>query len=696
MFSNKLAKNIIFFLKEYYVLFFIFSIGIGLIIVPFLVGNNIERFDHSGQYAAVYYLKNFFWPFASGWNSLFLSGFPQGLFYPSFFHWIVALFSFLIPIEMSYKLILSISILLFPVIVFILGSKLFKDIAKAGTVLIVVSIFYYFDIGLNDNLYSDIYYGMSSHLFSLTLFFLYLYSLFILIKDNKFYFSSVILSIIIITHIITSSAAILFSFLLLIIVFKNKKIRFNIFKHYIFAFLLSSFWIIPFIFNIGYISGGNMTSNEISSITLIIPFLLILSIFTLKIKGEYNFLFKTFSIFNIFIITIYLISKLFLINNFPIHFGRLLIYPFLILPFLLVYFLKDKIINWNKLNLLLLFCFCFYLLFLSRIPIGPLNTKILSGLDNIVKNGRVIVTGDSLNLDDRFHLTRTKLATEYNLQIVGGLFTESSSNGWFIMSLLKSWDKDSVSNFTWGYNDLSDVINLEWGSRIFGINYEYRINDKSPTAEEYDLTIKKSDQKKYDDINFKIGRVRLIDNENIMSFFSVKESPFYYQTFYKINNTGIAEVLNIKTINIKNDWNLNIKKWWTTDWLKTDDISKYNKPVLVYNKDTEDWFFPRDNKILSVIENKKDNSFIVDASEFKENVPIYIKIGYFPYWKAFNEFGEELEVYKTSPNFMLVYGSGKIIFKYVEPNYYYLLLIISGFVLLYLIIKSIYKRIFGI
>lgn len=390
---------------------------------------------------------------------------------------------------------------------------------------------------------------------------------------------------------------------------------------------------------------------------------------------------------------IYLISKLFPINDFPIHFGRLLIYPFLILPFLLVYFLKDKIINWNKLNLLLLFCFCFYLLFLSRVPIGPLNTNILPDLDNIAKDGRVIVTGDSLNLDDRFHSTRTKLAIENDLQVAGGLFTESSSNGWFMMSLLKSWDKEYISNFTWGYNDLSDVIDLKWGSKIFGINYEYRINDKSPTEEEYDLINKKFNQKKYDDINFKIDRTRLADNERMVSMFSAKESPFYYQTFYKINDTGIAEVLNIKTVNIKNDWNLNVKKWWTTDWLKIDSINTYDKPILVYNKDTENWFFPKDNKILSVIEDKKNSSFIVDASEFKVNVPIYIKIGYFPYWKAFNEFGEELEIYKASPNFMLVYGNGKIIFQYKEPSYYYLLLIVSGLVLLYLIINSIYRKI---
>jgi hypothetical protein len=676
-------KNIILFLRKYYVFIFISLVVFFLIILPFILWNNLERFDHSGQYASVYYIKNFFWPFAGGWNSFFLSGFPQGLFYPSFFHWIVALFGFIIPLDLSYKIILSISILLFPCIVFLLSNKLFKSTVISGSLLIIVSIFYYFNLGLNDNLYSDIYYGMSSHLFSLTLFFIYLYSLFILIKDNKkWYFPTVILFILIITHIITSTSAVLFSFILLILSWKNNILRKNLFKHYIYSFLMSSFFIIPFLFNIKYISGGDMTSSETALISLIIPLLLILSFFIFKIKSEYSIFFKTISIFNVFIIILYLVSRSLSVNNFPIHFGRLLIYPFLMSPFLLFYYIKDYLINWSKLNLILLICFSFYLFSLSVTPIGPLDIKILPNLNNFIKNGRVIVTGDSVKLDDRFHSTRTKLAIDYKIPVAGGLFTESSSNGWFMMSLLRSFEKDSSYVFTWGYKDLDDVINLKWGSQIFGINYEYRISDKKPSEEESDY------------LNLISNKIRLLDNEKVVSILSGDDSPFYYQSFYKINDTGIAEVLDIKPFNIKKDWNYSIKKWWSTDWLKIEDSDFYKKPILIYNKDIEEWNLSTINKMIPFVEDKKMNSFVIDASEFKSSVPIYVKVEYFPYWKAYDEFGKELEIYKASPNFMLVYGNGKITFKYIEDVYYKYSLIISGLTIISFIFNFIYKRYF--
>jgi len=696
MFNKFFLEKIELFLRKYFILIFVFLIGSFSIILPFIISNNLEGFDHSGQYASAYYIKNFFWPWPNGWNSMFLSGFPQGIFYPSFFHWIIALFSFIIPLDLSYKIVLSFAILLFPIIVFFLAFKLFKNYFKASAVLVIISILYYFNVGLNDNLYSDVYYGMSSHLFSLTIFFLYLYTLYILIKDDKkWYLSAIVLAISIMTHVITASVSILFSFILLILSWKNNKLKKSLLKHHFGAFFISLFWILPFLMNIKYISGGDMTSSETLLLIILMPFILLLSLITLKIKNEYSLLLKTICIFNVFIIVVYILSKLFLINDFPIHFGRLLIYPFLLSSFLLIYYLNNKLIKWRNFNLFLMFCFSFYFFYLNLIPVGPFSIKILDKVEEFWQGGRIIVTGDSIKLDNRFHSTRTKLAVDHQIPIAGGLFTESSSNGWFMMSLLKSWDSGQNSNFIWAYNDLENVIDLNWGSKIFGINYEYRIQDKSPTIEENDFKDQK--QKSIDisnnkNLDFKISRIRLLDDEKVISMLSGGNSPFYYQTLYKINDTGIAEVLDIKPINISENWDYNLRKWWSTDWLKVENSEVYKKPILIYNKNIDDWVLPKNNKVIPFIENKKMDSFMIDASDFKSNVPIYIKVEYFPYWKAYDESGQKLEIYKASPNFMLVYGNGKITFKYTEDNYYYFGFIISGLTLLFFIFSFIYKR----
>jgi uncharacterized membrane protein len=53
--------------------------------------------------------------------------------------------------------------------------------------------------------------------------------------------------------------------------------------------------------------------------------------------------------------------------------------------------------------------------------------------------------------------------------------------------------------------------------------------------------------------------------------------------------------------------------------------------------------------------------------ESEKRVPIYIKISYFPKWKAYQN-GIETPIYKASPNFMIVYGKGEIELRYEETD----------------------------
>lgn len=689
------------FFKEYYPLLFIVLLGLILITGPFILSNNLEGFDAAGQYANAYYIRHYFWPWPGGWNALFLTGFPQGLFYPSFFHWLVAVVSFIMPLKIAYKIILSLAVIFFPLVYFFFTKKIFGKSIFANIALSLAGIFYYFDLGLNDNLFCDLYFGMSPHLFSLSLFFVYLYFLFNISKNKgRWQIASIILAITIVTHAITGIMAIFLGVIFLIITWRQRFVFINTFKHLVLAALLSMWWWLPFLLNISYMSGSDISSEAAPILIILMPFVLMAGLVSLKIKNENTNFIKTISIFNILIIISYLLGRIFFVQSFPVHFSRFLIYPLLLSPISLLSIFYSHKYNWQKINLILVFVFSFYLFFFRIIPVGPFDTFLLDNLNNYYDKGRVIVTGGSRYLDDRFHTTRMKLAMNYNLPLSEGLFVESSANGWFIMSMMQSWE-NTVPTFVWGYKNLKGVADLKWGADILGVNYEYRLNDKRPSVEENSLIEKKSKLlsedfdfnqeddsenriKELNDLSFKIERTRLIDNERKISILGGNNNSFYYQAFYKVGETSLAETLSVRPVNIEKDWRENTQKWWSSDWLKIDsENGEYRKPILIYRHNPEDWQLSSSSVNFPVsFVSKKMDIFLVDASALKSPAPIYVKEAYFPFWRAFDENGQSLPVYKVSPNFMLVYGRGVITFKYLEPWYYYAGFIVSGISLL--------------
>ncbi|MBN2884657.1 hypothetical protein JXE04_01905 [Patescibacteria group bacterium] len=686
------------FLRDYYPLLFILLASLILIIAPFIFSNNLEGFDTAGQYANAYYIRSAFWPWPGGWNAMVLTGFPQGLFYPPFFHWLSAAVSFVMPLSLAYKLILSLAVIAFPLIYFILAKKILLKSTLATLALLLSGIFYYFDLGINDNLFADLYFGMSSHLFSLTLFIAYLYFLWSFYQNKgRWQWAGIFLALIIITHAISGFAAVLFGLVFLFLSWQNREIFIKTIKHLILASLLSLWWWLPMLLNISYISGSDVSHTAAPILILLMPFILIISLIVGTEKHDSNIFLKTVSIFSFFIITIYLFGRMFVIQNFPIHVSRLLVYPLLLTPLLFVSLISKMRFNWKKINLALIFAFSFYIFYFRIIPVGPFNTLLLDNLQDYYEKGRVIVTGGSRYLDNRFHITRMKLAIEQNIPISEGLFVESSANGWFIMSMMKSWDNTDPT-FVWAYKNLINVIDLHWGANIMAVNYEYRINDLRPSQEEINLAemqvkiASSTKLAKLRDINkekeesilsFKNERIRLFDNERKMDILASPDSAFYYQTFYKLGDFALAEALAVRPVNISSDWRENTRRWWSTDWLRintTDGV--YNKPILIYKHDVSDWKLASAPLALPLsLSSQNMDTFSVDATDLEVPAPIYVKVSYFPFWRAFDSTGKQLEIYKASPNFMLVYGQGEITFKYIEPTYYFISFIVSGLAL---------------
>jgi len=300
---------------------------------------------------------------------MFLAGFPQGLVYTPFFHWLVATISFVLPIKIAFKTVLSIAIIVFPIVYFFLSKKIFKNSLMAGFALLVASVFYYFDLGLNENLFSDLYFGMSPHLFSLTLLFAYLYSLYIFEeKPKQWYWSAIFMALSVVTHVFTGIAVILFGLIYLLLSYKNKLVFVIILKHLFLAGLLSMWWWLPFILNIGYVTGSDIGSVVPGIMILIMPVVLVVNVASFFKKDNDIFL-RAISIFSSVVIVSFLIGRIFPVSHFPIHFSRFLVYPLLLMPIQLVYVFSNLKINWQKLNVALIFIFGFYFFFFKITPV---------------------------------------------------------------------------------------------------------------------------------------------------------------------------------------------------------------------------------------------------------------------------------------------------------------------------------------
>ncbi|MDD3713168.1 MAG: hypothetical protein PHZ28_06725, partial [Candidatus Izemoplasmatales bacterium] len=566
------------------------------------MANNLEGFDTAGHISNIYFIKNSFYPWPDGWNHYFLSGYPQGLLYPSFFHWLAAVLSFVFSLEIALKIITTLAILGFVVIFYLLALKILEKKKAAELSLVIVSFFYFLEIGLSGNMFSDIFFGMVPHLFSLMLFITYIYFLYRSLKEKGgFFLSGVLLALNILTHIITGGAALLLAIIVLGLSFGEKFFK-NITAHLLLGIFLSAYWWLPFLLNLNYISGSSGYDPKIPLVIVIVPFIILISTLNLiKFRKNNNIFIAALAIFNIAIILFYFIGYFFPSDRLPIHFYRFLVYPFILFPLNLVYLLKDVKLAWVKTNLIALFFLIYFFFFFRIIPVGPFPVKLLDGAKNVYNSGRVIATGYSKNMDARFHSTRMKIVEDYGLPMVEGLFMESSANGRFIMSLLGSWSENN-ENFVWGYKDLDKVIDLKWGAKIFGVNYEYNISDNSPLDDRNNFLIY-SEIKKLSDLKistkesifntnriaFKIDRRVLLDDSKVVNLLGGSDSAFYYQTFYQVADNYLAEALHIPPHSIDSGWSANTLKWWKTDWLKNDNVDVYEKPILIWQTDVSNW-----------------------------------------------------------------------------------------------------------
>ncbi len=94
------------------------------LLIPFLRFNNLLKGDGAGHLMLVEFTADYLLPFGTGWCDRVWTGFPAGQLYPSLFHVLAGLLSFVTGSVLAVKLIITAVWLTLPALLFVLAGRL--------------------------------------------------------------------------------------------------------------------------------------------------------------------------------------------------------------------------------------------------------------------------------------------------------------------------------------------------------------------------------------------------------------------------------------------------------------------------------------------------------------------------------------------------------------------------------------------
>src|SRR5680860_242282 len=629
--------------KIFVVLIFFFIFGYLISQVPWnliFADTMVGGGDTGSHNYIVYYAQEIF-PKIKWWSTDWYAGFPFLYFYPPLLYYSTILLSYLVPLNIAFKLITLLGTFLLPLTVFLCLSFLdFKfPIPSLGALLSLSYLFLEKFSIYGGNIPSTLS-GEFSYSFAFALFFLFIGLLIKGIKENRYLAINIfILSLMVLSHPFSVIIAILFGtivFLESIIKKETKKVFLYLAKVFGLAFGLTAFWSLPFLALLPYTS--KMSWTKVIKLEEIFPSSLMIFEIIAIIGIIYAFFKKDKKIFPIlFIICVSLIPFLFL-NNSSIWNARFL--PFILMGSLIIaayaigswaqYFKKSFV-------LIFLIVFSGYMLIfylpstISYIPFWMkwnyegLQSKDawpeLKNLSDYLKDlpyGRVM--WEYRSEYDKFGTPRVleNLPIFTNKPTFEGLLIESSVSGYFHFINQAETTKTPTSAIAGleypSFNFENGVKHLQYFGAQYFVAYTSEIKE---LADEH--FIKMSD----------IGGFRV----------------------YRIPNSDLVEV--IPDINLMPKTN----KWLdeSIDWYKKMDFSQ---PIVFYQNKKE----LKDLENFSNVSQKEE--LIEDAAvQIKEitndslvfstdhlGIPHLIKYTYFPGWQVKGASGP----YLVSPSFMMV------------------------------------------
>ncbi|HEX7456764.1 MAG TPA: hypothetical protein VF303_04900 [Candidatus Nanoarchaeia archaeon] len=606
--------------------------------------NPLTVYDAAGHVSLVRTIAGDFWPKMAGWNANELLGWPQGVFYPSFFHWLAATLSFLTGISTAIKLLISAALVALPASIYCFASTFTQDKRWATIITIVLFLLLLLLPNfLGTGVPALFQIGLLSNFFVLPLLFLFLANLH---RERSCLLPALLLSVIVLTHIVASIVAVLY---LVLFVASNslagkltRRLLVTYFEMLLLVAVLTSFFWVPFVFNLEYTSGSrHVSSYFLPNITVfIISFAS--GLYSWRKKEGNIFILSIFSSFIAFVAVV----DAFLIRNngtsfflYPFHVYRFQPFAYLLLT-TAVMITASKFIKFDRWGFMLL-SLTFSGLGLIVVVLLAKNPSQLPDANFELTNpeavsGRFIETFRRTESDPFWYGLQTQLNREnQDAAWAYGLFTDSTPNGPYLGSLIRSLKPDAYPEGDGVFLEAKfvDEQRIPQLLNLFGINYLVNLEN---------------------------------EKENVVGILE-KEGKNKYFNAQNASGTSLFEIVPVPVVPVDGDWDVEVDEWW---------LEKGKVTNIPYTGEKKySGFSPEEQRVDIISSNKKSTYFKLKvSSEF--TAPVLAKISYFPYWKAF-ENGKEIPVYRAAPNLMVFRARGEVELVYKEPTINRIALFIS-------------------
>ena len=629
---------------------------IGLLLISFALAflfwrSDLSIYDTSGHVSLVWYIKEYLWPKPAGWNPFFLVGFPQGLFYPSLFHWLAATLSFVVGIEIAIKLIVSLAILALPFAVYYAVKNTILDTKYQMPVTILIFVFLaalpnflgiglrgLFQIGLLPNFVSTPI---------LLLFFGLVHSQF---KKNRFLLISLILSVLVLTHLVAAIVAILYLLTYCKILWFRKQLKIKTLAYLVgTAAVLTSFFWIPFLINFSFTSvSAHLPSYFSPNVGLA---LITIPLLWLSWKKGFDESVALCSLALFLLVLAVVDSLLIAINHssllfdflYPLHIYRF--QPYAYLALILAFGSLLAQIHWSlgerQIRLIAVILFLLFAGYtFARSPVVG-ESKLF--LKEVNLGGRFIESFRRTESDPLLYYAQTNLVmgSPDENQWAYGLFTDATPNGPYLGSLIRSLRPEAYPEGEGRFAETKtvDPENTQHALDLFGIKYVLYLHE--------------------DEIGQEVGRWKVGGEDKV----------------YSVLQAGIGSLVEVTSLNpvpTSGDFEKRVEEWWDQDggWTNL----PFKTETEIVNFDTDKF----DSKTRVVVAAHND-----DWTKVKLNIdaeapqPVLVKFSYFPWWKARAD-GHEIQIYRAAPNLMLIFANGELGLEFKEPAWLNFLYLISS------------------
>lgn len=609
--------------------------------ITFFYFGDLSYWDAIGHLDSGLFINQNLFPDYTGFNPNYLLGFQQGLFYSPLVHYLISIFLFFFSQELASKLIMAFLIIILPFTIYYFSKKLMNNENESRYLSIIIMASWVLIDNLSDftigtpgiGPHSTFQVGLIPAFLVAPLTFIFLGVLIDVLNEKKNWkIASIILTLILLSHF--SGFGIALFVLFYIIVEKNK--RKELTKILLFALILCSFWLLPFLVYYNFVPQAIFIGNIPQSIIVITIISFILS-FVQKNNFLKNLSFFCFTLLMLWMYTTYFYA--------PFQFFRLqpLIVLFVLIP--IYKFVVEKKFEYIKKSIIIIFFIILIIGFFSQIKITTNN--YLEFYSTNQYNGRVLFLKQNDYLSE-FHSTYINSVSEKNLLSANGLFVESTITSELICALLVHLDSEFQC---WG------VVNPYKGRYPYGV-YEKQLDTLG-------INWIVSEYQSPSVYGVKSKELFLKRNTIIYDkFFSFVPTHSYKiennKYIYEVNDTNLIEIPKIvisKNIVDEKEWKKFVSKWFfeidSNIYIKTSDDKNY---FFEKKEDIElNYYFSQDYKIIKLDINSK------------EKIPILIKFNWDPRWVAYNENGEQIKIYKASPYSMMVIASGQVTIKN-QPN----------------------------